>query len=218
MGEVELRKKVEETSAGLRSALRDYRANVKKPPYFLFAGPAPKIEASLLNSCKLLSDRDTLIAQLPAGGLGVEVGTQTGRFAEVIIRKARPKKLWTLDISYASFAWSKMQQYIDQGVLEVLEGRSANLLAKFDDEYFDFIYIDGDHSYQGVSDDIQVSYQKLRKGGLMIFNDFTSWSPFEGTAYGVYRAVCEAAKAYQMPFEYLALAPFGYHDAALRRV
>jgi predicted O-methyltransferase YrrM len=37
---------------------------------------------------------------------------------------------------------------------------------------YDFIYIDGDHSPLGVLTDATMAWQLLRKGGVMLFDDY----------------------------------------------
>ena len=36
----------------------------------------------------------------------------------------------------------------------------------FDDEYFDWVYIDGLHTYEGVKTDVELFWSKLKPGGL----------------------------------------------------
>jgi len=91
------------------------------------------------------------------------------------------------------------------------------MLASFPDEHFDWIYVDGDHSYDGVTRDIRVARTKVKQGGLLIFNDFTLWSPVECIDYGVPHAVCELSAQHGFEFVYSALHPHLYNDVALRR-
>lgn len=39
------------------------------------------------------------------------------------------------------------------------------------EDLFDVIFIDGDHSYEGVKKDYELLWPKLKQGGLMIFHD-----------------------------------------------
>lgn len=45
-------------------------------------------------------------------------------------------------------------------------------LNSFQDSYFDWIYIDGNHSYEFVLDDLILSYKKIKKGGVIIGDDY----------------------------------------------
>jgi len=56
--------------------------------------------------------------------------------------------------------------------------------AKTFDKGVDFIFIDGDHSYEGVKADVDAWLPKLNKGALIIFHDI-------GWAEGVQRVVQE---------------------------
>jgi SAM-dependent MidA family methyltransferase len=48
---------------------------------------------------------------------------------------------------------------------------SIEAASLFSDEYFDWIYIDALHTYEGVRDDIQYYWPKLQRGGLFSGHD-----------------------------------------------
>jgi hypothetical protein len=92
-------------------------------------------------------------------------------------------------------------------------------LENFPDNYFDWIYIDADHSYEGVKKDINKSKTKVKRDGLLVFNDYTPWSVAELIPYGVPKAVNEFCIANNWEIIYFALdSYFGYHDVAIRRM
>jgi hypothetical protein len=41
----------------------------------------------------------------------------------------------------------------------------------FQENYFDFIFIDGDHTYEAVSQDFELYLSKVKKGGLVFMHD-----------------------------------------------
>lgn len=43
------------------------------------------------------------------------------------------------------------------------------------DKELDFVFIDGDHSYEGVKQDILDWFPKLRKGGVLAGHDYNVW-------------------------------------------
>jgi len=55
--------------------------------------------------------------------------------------------------------------------------------AMFEDDYFDLIFIDADHSYEGVKRDILDWKNKVRSGGMLCGHDF-SWP-------GILKAITE---------------------------
>lgn len=66
---------------------------------------------------------------------------------------------------------------------------------RFPDEYFDLIYIDADHSYEGVKKDMEDWWPKLKKGGFFTGDDYTNKrAKYTGVVFGVVEAVNEFAK------------------------
>lgn len=75
--------------------------------------------------------------------------------------------------------------------VEICKGFSAEWASKFPDEYFDWIYLDADHSKKAVLEDLNCWYPKLKKGGAISGHDFYP-NPNEETSYfGVDDAVKE---------------------------
>ena len=52
------------------------------------------------------------------------------------------------------------------------QGHSNRVCKKFMDGFFDFVYIDADHSYAGVTKDIGCYFPKVRVGGVLGGHDF----------------------------------------------
>lgn len=58
-----------------------------------------------------------------------------------------------------------------------IKDSSANIPSLFEDESFDFIYIDANHTYDAVKRDIEVCLPKLKKGKFIAGHDYSeSWS------------------------------------------
>jgi predicted O-methyltransferase YrrM len=51
-------------------------------------------------------------------------------------------------------------------------GFSHTEISRFPDEYFDVIYVDGNHRANYVLEDGVLSFRKLKKGGRMVFDDY----------------------------------------------
>jgi len=52
------------------------------------------------------------------------------------------------------------------------KGTSESFLSTAEENYFDFIYIDGDHTADAVYKDASLSFRTLKTGGLMAFDDY----------------------------------------------
>ena len=68
--------------------------------------------------------------------------------------------------------------------ISVHRGYSNIEVPKFQDEFFDIIYIDGNHEPEYVLEDAVLSFRKLKKGGIMIFDDYT-WGGPDMTQRGI---------------------------------
>jgi predicted O-methyltransferase YrrM len=59
--------------------------------------------------------------------------------------------------------------------IDIIVDFSVEAAKQFEDGYFDFVYIDADHSYKGVTEDLEAWYPKVRKGGMMAGHDYVNW-------------------------------------------
>jgi hypothetical protein len=177
----------------------------------------PVLDARMLVNSTLFPSRELALDYMPAGGVCAEVGTQTGYFAKEMIARMSPSKFHIYDIDYTPFDRQWFEADLASGRVELHKGDSSSLLAQAADRYFDFIYIDGDHSYAGVCKDLAQAGLKVKDDGIIACNDYTIYSPLEGMKYGIPRAVNEFCAAEGFEVLYLALHPWGYHDIGLCR-
>jgi len=70
-------------------------------------------------------------------------------------------------------------RYHSARVLQPFAGRfklfcesSEENAERWDDEHFDFVYIDADHSYAGVISDIRLWWPKVKPGGMICGHDY----------------------------------------------
>ena len=56
--------------------------------------------------------------------------------------------------------------------VKIHRGFSKDVADEFPDEYFDWIYVDGNHSYNGVMSDLTLYYPKMKIGGLIVGDDY----------------------------------------------
>jgi hypothetical protein len=187
---------------------------------------APPLSDSHLRNCRVLESREKMLEFLPANSIVAEVGTLYGHFAEKILSITKPIKLHIIDINLSLFKKELelkqkeiLLEKIEDNTIELHQGDSSWILGNFPDDYFDWIYIDADHSYEGVRKDIQEGHTKLKEDGLLIFNDYTHWSMCELISYGVPRAVNEFCIANNWEIVLFALdSHLGYHDVAIKRM
>jgi len=118
--------------------------------------------------------------------IGVEVGTDKGYFANVLLSNSKLDVLYCVD-SYPDNLFGiadgkdrmdeahlKLKTYIDNGRAIFKIGDSVEISKKFEDESIDFCYIDADHSYKAIVSDLLVWFPKVRKGGVLSGHDYKS--------------------------------------------
>jgi SAM-dependent methyltransferase len=189
--------------------------NIYRISRALTAAPrsSPPIPGELLADCRMCPDRFDLIGRLPKDGIVAELGTYKGHFAKEILARAQPQILHLIDIDFSLTERSVMEH----PKVQCHNGLTVATLADFPDGYFDWIYIDADHSYDGVVRDARASAAKLKPGGYLVFNDFAHIDPQMGR-YGVQQAVVEFACAERWPFAFFAYDGAALYDVALRNL
>jgi predicted O-methyltransferase YrrM len=87
---------------------------------------------------------------------------------------------------------------MEQDKFVVHRGYSNVEIHQFVDDFFDIIYIDGNHEPEYVLEDAVLSFRKLRKNGIMIFDDY-GWGGPDLTQKGIDAFL----KVYEKRIEYL---------------
>jgi hypothetical protein len=180
---------------------------------------APTLEPKHVQHCRVLPSREFMVREcLRKNAVVAEVGTYRGRFAHVIVSGAQPRELHLIDRDLGFLEREPLEDAIAAGRVRLHEGDSAVALASFSDSYFDWIYIDADHTYTGVKRDIEQAKVKLKPDGLLLFNDYIFWSHAELMQYGVVHAVNELCMNDGWELRYFALDAQMYCDVAVARI
>lgn len=126
-------------------------------------------------------------------GCGVEIGVQSGYFSEqIFLRWKNCKKIYMVDawehqnnniyFDAANFennvqnniyneCKNKFLKY-DSTKYEIIKSYSKEASQLFEDSFFDFIYIDANHSFESTLEDISHWYSKLKIGGIIAGHDY----------------------------------------------
>jgi hypothetical protein len=165
--------------------------------------------------------RRRLLSLLPRGAVCAEVGTWRGDFAQTILSSRRPRTLhlidpWQyrdedayeramfggrtqdgqseMDTIYQSVL-DRFRPRIDRGQVQVRRARSVDAAGEFADESLDWVYIDGDHTYEAVKADLEAYFRTVKPGGFLAGDDYGERGWWDD---GVTRAVDEFAANAQL--------------------
>jgi predicted O-methyltransferase YrrM len=180
--------------------------------------PAPELRDEHLRECRLVANRTALLHQLPKGGVVAELGVLHGEFSREILSIVQPGELHLIDHEIQPDVHEMARSPFPRTKLQIHEADSVDALERFPDEYFDWIYIDAQHGYEGVKRDTEAARRKVKTEGLLVFNDYTVWSYVEMQPYGVVAAVNELCVMHNWKIVYMAVPPHMYCDVAVRRM
>lgn len=114
----------------------------------------------------------------------VEVGTFKGGNALRILKKLKPSTLYVVDPwleeAYTDYkkgtvnecyieAMNRLMKYIKRGLVKVIRDYSITAIGKIPKA--DFIYLDGNHTYEYLKKEIPLYWNKLNHGGILAGHD-----------------------------------------------
>jgi SAM-dependent methyltransferase len=161
--------------------------------------------------------REFILRRMPQRGIVAEIGVDLGDFSEKILSVNRPRELHLIDpwtsvggeysqgvpsgaapatnsprklniVARYAFVRDRFSSDIDGGGVVMHRETSAIAGADFPDQFFDWVYIDGNHSYEFVRHDLELYWRKLKPGGYIVCDDYHHAGFWED---GVTRAVDE---------------------------
>ncbi len=97
----------------------------------------------------------------------------------------------------------------DKPFVNIYREYSFDAVKHFEDNYFDVVYIDADHSYEGCLRDLEDWYPKVKKGRFLLGDDYRIYKGKRpGVKFGVIEAVNEFAKKNNL--EFFELSKYGW--------
>ncbi|MGA2089340.1 MAG: class I SAM-dependent methyltransferase, partial [Stellaceae bacterium] len=147
---------------------------------------------SLAQGLRYKFGRRRILSLIPRDGICAEIGVWKGDFSQEILRR-NPKELhlidpWLFSPSYPQRyyggAIARNQHDMDAILAQVKSRFGGNPEVKihrkksfeaarqFPEFYFDWVYIDGDHSYEAVLGDLVAWYPKVKHKGIIALDDY----------------------------------------------
>lgn len=153
--------------------------------------------------------------------VGAEVGVFAGYYSEVLCQNIPGLKLYCVDAwevykgyrdhkfeSSMRNAEAKARERLEPFNVKIIKKFSMDAVRDFEDESLDFVYIDGNHEYKFVKEDIEEWTKKVRKGGIVAGDDY--YMTRAGNM-GVIQAVHEYVETHGYS---LQLTPWDINDPA----
>jgi len=141
----------------------------------------------------LTMDRQFVLDMLPKHAACAEIGVWEGDFSAAILESTTPRELhlidpWAFQPSRPE-TWfggkkaqaqddmdarheSVVQRFSTRPEVTVHRAPSLDAVAGFDDGYFDWVYVDGDHSFEGCKADLDAYLPKVKVGGYLLGDDY----------------------------------------------
>jgi predicted O-methyltransferase YrrM len=121
---------------------------------------------------------------------GAEIGVLEGGYSEILCQGNPEAKLYSIDPwevrpEYTNFikeetlemAYEKARTRLSKYNCEIIRKLSMDAVKDFADESLDYVYIDGDHSFQASTDDIAEWTKKVKMGGIISGHDYERHRP-----------------------------------------
>jgi hypothetical protein len=152
----------------------------------------------------LSSPQIKLAHKLPIGGVGMEIGVWKGDYSRHLLRITKPHRLYLVDpwecqpdfanTSYGGtgveFRDAAVRSQEDMEALyqkvemelgrlpavSVLRMKSSDLSGRIGEGELDWIYIDGNHTYEFVRDDLHLAWGLVKENGVISGDDFNARS------------------------------------------
>ncbi len=149
-------------------------------------------------------------------GIIAEIGVQKGEFSESLLQFTHPKKLYLIDCweyqdplvydDSANFPNDEQERlyqktlmrFADDPRVEIVRKYSKDAVLHFENESLDLVYIDANHAYSAVKDDLKIWWPKVKKGGMLSGHDY-----FIHPTFGVVQAVNEFLIEHDLYFSLL---------------
>ena len=179
-----------------------------------------------IQNAKLLINREELLKRMKPNAIVAELGVDQGEFSEKIFKITSPSKFHLIDL-WGSERYNdgkrravadKFKKEIDANQIEINHGYSTEIVNKFPDTYFDWIYIDTAHSYKVTIDELNAYLPKMKENGIIAGHDFTVGNWINRLKYGVIEAVYEFCHKNNWEIIYITAEAMNYPSFAIRKI
>jgi len=188
--------------------------------------PKVVLEHKNVENCQLLLNRNQMLDKIKKNSVVAEIGVDEGKFSQLIYKKVKPAKFHLIDMwgtdRFHDGKFEAVKSYfeknIEQETVEIHKKMSTTAAQDFKDGYFDWIYIDTDHSYETTRDELNLFAPKMKPGGIIAGHDYKMGNWISMYRYGVIEAVHEFCVNHDWEIIYLTAEPTESQSFAIRKI
>lgn len=188
--------------------------------------PKIPLRAENVENTSLLLNREVLLKKFGKGGNVAEIGVDEGKFSQKIFEINTPDNFHLVDIWGTDRFHDGKYQNVKNFFKDQIESDQVHIHKKlstvaaydFPDNYFDWIYIDTDHTYETTRDELRLYAPKIKKGGIIAGHDYVHGNWISTFRYGVVEAVHEFCVQFGWEIIYLTIEPTENQSFAIRKI
>ncbi len=187
--------------------------------------PYVELHTSHLEHLKTLTDRNQLLENLPQQAIVAEIGVFKGDFSQAMLDQTNPVVLHLVDcwqgkdaLEHLEIVRQRFSNEIAVGKVRLHREKSIAALEQFPENYFDWVYLDTDHSYATTAAELVCCARVVKPGGIIAGHDYVTGNWNGGVRYGVVEAVNEFCVRENWTFKYLTAETHRHLSFAIQRI
>ncbi len=173
-----------------------------------------------------LKDRVELLQRLPKEAIVAEIGVYKGDFSDKILSICSPEKFLLIDVWRLKGDHGELFDQVKNRFAKEVLDKQIELIRAFSydaihfcpDQYFDWVYLDTDHSYKVTHRELEELRTKMKPGGIIAGHDYIIGNWNAGFRYGVVEAVREFCLKYNWEMIYLTHELNNHPSFAIREI
>jgi len=188
--------------------------------------PKISLEKKHMQNCELLLNREELLDKIPKNSILAEIGVDEGDFSERLYKKCDPEYLYLIDLwSSKRYGEKKFNvvknRFYDQlkkDEVKIFRDDSISVVSNFNDNFFDWIYIDTDHSFNTTYKELITWKSKVKRNGIISGHDYMMGNWKKTYRYGVIEAVHKFCVEYSWEMVFLTIDQTENLSFAIKRI
>jgi hypothetical protein len=139
----------------------------------------------------MISIREKIVDLIPVNSIGCELGVFDGQFSEILLASNKFKHLYLVDpfdglimsgdkngdnvryINGNDLYNIVSNKFVNNLSVTIIKDFSHSFLNQQQDGSLDFVYIDTSHRYEDTKSELEISWQKVKNGGIISGHDYS---------------------------------------------